>query len=129
MFSVVYVEMGVTMATIGENIKMYRTQKGWSIAELARRIGKSRAAVSQYESGKITPRIGTIEDLAMVFGVQKRDIIEKRSKRPMFVDTVYDLTPEEEELIDLYNSLPASGKRAVLTGLNAYVQYTKENQQ
>ena len=109
------------MASIGENIKMYREQYGWSQAELARRIGKSRAAISQYENEETTPRMGVIEDLARVFGVPKRNIIEKRAKHS-FISTVYDITPEEEELIDLFNSLSPRGKRAVLEGLREYAK-------
>lgn len=41
----------IAMSNIGERLKEIRESKGISQAELARRIGMSRAAISRYESG------------------------------------------------------------------------------
>lgn len=40
----------------GEKVKQLRTQKGWSQAELAKRLGKSTRAIAAYESGSSYPR-------------------------------------------------------------------------
>lgn len=101
------------MATIGGNIKRLRLQAGWSQGQLASRIGKTRAAISQYESDVYAPRMGVIEDLAAVFGVSKSSILETN-------DTDKTLSPLETELIDLYRHLSASAKRALLVGLRDY---------
>lgn len=63
------------MNAIGENIRKLREGLDLSQPQLAERIGKTRSAVSQYESGKIVPRMGVIEDLAAVFKVSKSEII------------------------------------------------------
>lgn len=63
------------MANIGENIKKLREAAGLSQDQLGAKIGKTRSAISQYESGKIVPRMGVIEDLAHVFRVTKVEII------------------------------------------------------
>ena len=63
------------MAAIKDNIKRLREDMDWSQEELGDKIGKTRSAISQYESGKIIPRMGVIEDLASLFGVQKSEII------------------------------------------------------
>ena len=105
------------MSSIAENIKKLRESHGWSKAELARIIGKSRAAVSQYESGETTPRMGVIEDLARAFGVNKRDIIESHIEYAM-VDMRID---DEIELVDLFRKLSTQGKHALLAGLRDYV--------
>lgn len=63
------------MAAINDNIKALREHAGISQEELGKKIGKTRSAISQYESGKIIPRMGVIEQLASVFGVQKIDIL------------------------------------------------------
>lgn len=63
------------MSTIGENIQKLRESADLSQTQLGSRIGKTRSAVSQYESGKIIPRMGVIEDLATVFRVSKSEII------------------------------------------------------
>ena len=63
------------MAAIKDNIKRLRENADMSQEELGLKIGKTRSAISQYESGKIVPRMGVIEDIASLFGVQKSDII------------------------------------------------------
>lgn len=63
------------MGTIGENIQKLRESVELSQTQLGAKIGKTRSAVSQYESGKIIPRMGVIEDLAAVFHVSKSEII------------------------------------------------------
>lgn len=107
------------MASIGENIKRLRTENGWSQAELARRIGKTRAAISQYESNETIPRMGVIENMCRVFGVKKREIVEKHAGYD--VSSINDdLTEDEQELIHLYRKLSAKGKHAVLIGLRDF---------
>lgn len=63
------------MASIKDNIRKLREEAGLSQEELGDKIGKTRSAISQYESGKIVPRMGVIEDLATFFHVQKSEII------------------------------------------------------
>ncbi|WP_303202521.1 LexA family protein [Raoultibacter timonensis] len=63
------------MASISNNIKRLREKADMSQEELGAKLGKTRSAISQYESGKIIPRMGVIEDLATLFRVQKSEII------------------------------------------------------
>lgn len=49
------------MATIGENIKKLREQRGMSQSELAAKIGKSRTAIWQYERGESNTETRHIE--------------------------------------------------------------------
>lgn len=65
------------MKTIGKNIKRLREKTDMSQDELGRRIGKTRSAISQYEAGKIIPRMGVIEDIAEIFSVSKSEILEE----------------------------------------------------
>ncbi len=41
--------------TFGEKVKMYRTQKGWTLEELSKLTGLSVQAISAYETGKNRP--------------------------------------------------------------------------
>lgn len=50
-------------------IKRWRESRGLSKAELARRVGKTRSAIVQWEQGKSAPSRETTEALAGVFGV------------------------------------------------------------
>ena len=63
------------MAAIKDNIKRLRTNADMSQDQLGEKLGKTRSAISQYESGKIIPRMGVIEDMASIFGVPKAEII------------------------------------------------------
>ena len=91
------------MNVIGENIKMLRYEAGMSQEDLARRLKKSRSAVSQYESGDIIPRMGVIEDMASIFNVSKSRILGES----MAFDS---LTQDERELLALFRRMDDSDK-------------------
>lgn len=88
------------MAAIKDNVKELRERAGYSQEELGAKLGKTRSAVSQYESGKIIPRMGVIEELASIFGVSKSEIIG---------DTPLVLTRDAAAFVDipLYGSIAA----------------------
>ena len=49
---------------LGMQIALLRISKGWSQAELARRIGVSASAVGMYEQGRREPSLGLLVHLA-----------------------------------------------------------------
>ena len=61
---------------IAENIKRLRESHDMTQEELAKAVGMSRPAVTQWETGWSQPRMGTIEKLAVFFGVPKSEIID-----------------------------------------------------
>lgn len=54
---------------LGMRIAILRISKGWSQAELARRIGVSTSAVGMYEQGRREPSLGLLVRLAQELGV------------------------------------------------------------
>jgi transcriptional regulator with XRE-family HTH domain len=54
---------------IGQRISAARSAKGWTQAELAEKLGKSRGTVVQYEQGNIEPPIRQIQQLADLLDV------------------------------------------------------------
>ena len=54
---------------LGIRIAILRISKGWSQAELARRIGVSASAVGMYEQGRREPSLDLLVRLAREFGV------------------------------------------------------------
>ena len=54
---------------LGIRIAILRISKGWSQAELARRIGVSASAVGMYEQGRREPSLNLLVRLAQEFGV------------------------------------------------------------
>lgn len=94
------------MSEIGKVIKDLRESTNMSQDQLAAMIGKTRSAVSQYESGKIVPRMGVIEDIARIYGVPKAKIIG---------DSQFgSLSPEEQDLIRLFRSMEDAQRQLLI---------------
>ena len=53
---------------LGKRSAILRISKGWSQAELARRIGVSASAVGMYEQGRREPSLGLLVRLAQELG-------------------------------------------------------------
>ena len=96
------------MSGIGENIRKLRESAGMSQEQLAAAIGKTRSAVSQYESGKIVPRMGVVEDIAHIFRVSKSAILEETSKDNEALSSI------ESELLALFRSMDTSGRERLM---------------
>lgn len=63
------------MSIIGENIKMYRKLHGLTQSELAKIIGKTKNAVSNWENGINKPDADTIERLLDIFGIDANTLL------------------------------------------------------
>lgn len=56
--------------TFAEKIKQLRTQKGWSQADLGKRLGKSQRTIASYEAGTSYPRTREVyNQLSTLFDV------------------------------------------------------------
>ena len=62
--------------SIASNIKRLRIDAGLSQAELGKIAGVTDKAVSTWEAGIKTPRMGAIEKMAAYFGVAKSAILD-----------------------------------------------------
>ncbi len=60
---------------IGSNIKKLRTEKGLTQKELADRLFVSAQAVSRWEHNEVEPSLGTIAEMAKIFGVSTDAIL------------------------------------------------------
>lgn len=61
---------------IGENLKIIREKYDLTQQDLADIAGVSDKAVSTWEKGTKTPRMGSIEKIADHFGIKKSQLIE-----------------------------------------------------
>lgn len=98
------------MNSIGNNIRNLRVSAGMSQGQLAQRLGKTRAAVSKYESGKIIPRMGVVESLSSIFHVPKSEIIGDTAQAASYPPDESSLTPDERWIVAQYRSLNPDGK-------------------
>ncbi|MER7179687.1 helix-turn-helix domain-containing protein [Streptomyces hyaluromycini] len=64
-------------AAIGAQIRLRRTQRGMTSAELARRAGISKATLSNLEAGTGNPTIGTIDALAIALRIPITDLMAR----------------------------------------------------
>lgn len=81
--------MEVFILSIGHNIKNLRLQHNLSQKEFAAIAGVSDKAVSTWENGTKTPRMGAIQKIADHFGLLKSAIIEPSTDQ-QFRPAIYD---------------------------------------
>ena len=92
---------------IGENIKQYRLQNGWTQQELGSKIGMSKNAIGNYEKGFRSPKKDTMFDLANAFNVSIDDLfppIQKNSSsNTSSIQIIYDeLSPPRQSKVLTY---------------------------
>ncbi len=67
---------------VGEHIREERTKRGISLRHLARSVGVSASLISQIETGKCRPSVGTLYALTTALGVSIEDVFEARGDGP-----------------------------------------------
>ncbi len=80
---------------ISENIKTLRAAKGLTQKELADMLHVTAQAVSRWENGDAEPSIGTITEMAKIFGVTTDELIKGPSAKPMPEKTVEKVIEKE----------------------------------
>lgn len=91
------------MMELGKIIKMRRQELKMTQTELAQASGTTKSAISYYELGRRTPRIGQLRAIAGVLGLSMHDLVEEPDEpniRIEFVpggDAVPDEVPWTEE--------------------------------
>lgn len=63
---------------LAENIKKFRTAYHMDQKELGKALNVSDKTISSWECGRTEPKIGMIQSMADIFGVDKTDIINGR---------------------------------------------------
>ena len=61
---------------IGDNMRNIRKQKSMTLQQLADILGCSQQNISQYESGKRTPKLKNIQKIADALNVNVNDLLE-----------------------------------------------------
>lgn len=88
---------------LGMRIALLRAEKGWSQAELARRIGVSTSAVGMYEQGRREPSLDLLVRLAQELGVTTDYLLtgETLDADPSSALELPDITVRTEALLRL----------------------------
>ena len=100
------------MSTVSENIRKYRILKDLKQAELARLLGKTANAVTNWESGLNRPDIDSIEKMLDIFEIDANEFLGKKGQE------LSTLTIYEQDRIKKYRVLDEHGKKMVDFTLN-----------
>lgn len=82
-------------STIGERIKMLRTNAKLNQKDIADRIDVSKSTIGMYEQNRRMPDIETLVKLAICFGVTTDYLLGKNAPE----------NPEKKELFDIVNGM------------------------
>ena len=66
-----------TVSALGAKLALARAERGWSLAELARRAGVSTASVHKIEKSGMTPTIATLMKIAAALGTSVSFFIDE----------------------------------------------------
>jgi transcriptional regulator with XRE-family HTH domain len=66
-----------TVSALGAKLAVARAERGWSLAELARRAGVSTASVHKIEKSGMTPTIATLMKVAAALGTSVSSFIDE----------------------------------------------------
>jgi len=98
---------------LGDDILALRLQKGWSQAELAKRVGTRQANISRLENGLANPTIGLLQKLAgaldteLVVRLKSESAIERT--RIVYVHVPLESVVTEETIYMPQERLPQIG--------------------
>lgn len=94
------------MDTIGKRLKHWRKEKGLTMTEISEKTGLSTGGLSAYERDEKQIGSKTLLALWREYNIDIAWILT--GKRDS------DLTPEEQQLVDLYRQADERGKRSIL---------------
>lgn len=104
-------------------IKELRLERGYSMEQLAHKIGIGKSSISQYESNQRTPSTDTQEALADLFNVDVdylmgRTTIRRRIDLEEFITS--KVSSQEIKIIKAYRNASSTTKSAIdlLLGIN-----------
>lgn len=84
------------MLDLGQKVRRLRESRDWSQAELARRAGVTKSAISTYELGLRTPSADVVRSFAKVFGVSADYLLGIAEQRAVEIE---GLSERDEALI------------------------------
>lgn len=97
--------------TVGELLKKTRLDAGMTQKELAEKCGMADSAIRKYESGKVVPKIGTLQKLADALGVSLSELYPR--------EFIFNSKTQTFEPILAKEKAPQSDVDRLMEGLNA----------
>ena len=85
--------------TLGERLKMYRTQKGLSQEKIAEMLDVSRQAVTKWEAGQATPSSDNLIALANLYDVSLDELIGKNENEIVSAEGEKRFSPKHNPIL------------------------------
>jgi transcriptional regulator with XRE-family HTH domain len=112
-----------------ERIKQARGERGWSQAELARRVSVTQPSVAEWESGRKAPSMKNLMRLAQLLGVGFEWLSTGRGEMRVppglsvsEAKPVYEsMLPEERRLLNTFARLQPRQREALLGFLESLI--------
>ena len=123
----------LSVSTFAENLRLYRTECGYSQQQIADRLQLHRASYSYYELGRTEPSTENIKKLARIFNIStdtlllytppssSPDINDPGLDKLLGTNSICDLTKREKELILCFRSLTDAQQKNWLETIDASV--------
>lgn len=112
--------------TLGHRILRRRKDIGLPQRDLGKMLGVSHATISLWESDKTEPTGKNLHALAKALQCTPTWILfgdeEQTPSEPVPVDMKTQLSTDEQEMLDLYRSLPESEQQAQIQTLKSRVE-------
>lgn len=108
--------------SLGHNIREFRKARGWSQTDLAERIGSHLSHVNRVETGKYTPALDFVINVARAFGVSIDALLADQN------DALEEIKIENKEIaerIRLLESLDDKERDALLTVIDSMLTKKK----
>ena len=92
--------VNTTMTTVGERIKTYRKEKGFTQKELAEKANLSRSHIASIEGNQYTPSLTTLTEIAVALNIDSALLISDNPES--IAKPKPDLTKKDKMEIDEY---------------------------
>ncbi|RIN79472.1 helix-turn-helix domain-containing protein [Mammaliicoccus sciuri] len=111
---------------LGNNIKLYRKQKGINQKDLAAKLGVSNVVLSRYESGIRTPDISTQNKLADILEVTLDELHGRNTKKSKDIEDDIEVLMFEDK--DGWDELPKEKRKQILQELSDLADFYIEKE-
>jgi len=107
-----------TNITLGNNIRIFRKQKGWTQIDLAEKLNCSQAIITAYETNVRKPPADKITLLSELFNVSVNKLFgeapAKKNEKPK--------NPKLWKKFEQVEKLPAADKRAIFKMIDGFLK-------
>ena len=80
-------------SSFGETLKKIREERGWTLEEMAEKLGSTKQVLSRYERGERTPKITMAQKFADILGIT----LEELTGETRVISSGYITTNPEDE--------------------------------